>query len=99
MWCFLTLQHLESAPKEILGDFPRFSREAAAELVYKTEAKHKGWNIGHDDLPDHMRNQVTAPFWVTCNEQLYAFYFDIKVSFYHEFPSLFFLYTLHRFVR
>ena len=35
-------QHLESAPKEILGDFPRFTREAAAALVFKTEAKHKG---------------------------------------------------------
>ena len=36
-------QHLEAAPKEILGDFPRLSREKALELVYKTEAKNKGW--------------------------------------------------------
>ena len=37
------MQHLEAAPKEILGDFPRLSREKALELVYKTEAKNKGW--------------------------------------------------------
>ena len=30
---------LEAAPKEILGDFPRLSREKALELVYKTEAR------------------------------------------------------------
>lgn len=27
------LQHLETAPKEILGDFPRLSREGAAAMV------------------------------------------------------------------
>ena len=50
---------MESAPKEILGDFPRFTREAAAAIVFKTEAKHKGWldNLD-DDMPDHARNQV-----------------------------------------
>ena len=31
------------APKEILGDFPRMTREKATELVLRTEAKHKGW--------------------------------------------------------
>jgi hypothetical protein len=51
-------QHLESAPKDILGDFPRFTREAAAAIVFKTEAKHKGWDNLDDDMPDHMRNQV-----------------------------------------
>ena len=51
-------QHLESAPKEILGDFPRFTREAAAALVFKTEAKHKGWDNFDDEMPDHLRNQV-----------------------------------------
>lgn len=35
---------MEAAPKEILGDFPRLSREKALELVYKTEAKNKGWD-------------------------------------------------------
>jgi hypothetical protein len=27
-----------------LGDFPRLSREKALELVFKTEAKNKGWD-------------------------------------------------------
>ena len=35
---------MEAAPKEILGDFPRLTREKALELVYKTEAKNKGWD-------------------------------------------------------
>merc|ERR1719367_1379524 len=39
----ILLKHLEAAPKEILGDFPRLTREKALELVYKTEAKNKGW--------------------------------------------------------
>ena len=58
--CISLFQHLESAPKEILGDFPRFTREAAAAIVFKTEAKHKGWldNLD-DDMPDHARNQVS----------------------------------------
>ena len=38
------LQHLETAPKEILGDFPRLTREAATALVYAVEAKNKGWS-------------------------------------------------------
>ncbi len=39
----ILLKHLEAAPKEILGDFPRLTREAATTLVFQTEAKHKGW--------------------------------------------------------
>lgn len=42
-------KHLETAPKEILGDFPRLTREAAAALVYATEAKSKGWLTGGRD--------------------------------------------------
>ncbi len=50
---------MESAPKDILGDFPRLTREAAQALVFKTEAKHKGWlDDLEDDLPEHLRNQV-----------------------------------------
>lgn len=30
-------QHLETAPKEILGDFPRLSREGAQNLVNQTQ--------------------------------------------------------------
>jgi hypothetical protein len=39
----ILLKHLEAAPKEILGDFPRLTREAAQALVFQTEAKNKGW--------------------------------------------------------
>ena len=39
----ILLKHLEGAPKEILGDFPRLTREAAQALVFQTEAKNKGW--------------------------------------------------------
>ena len=48
----ILIRHLESAPKEILGDFPRMSREQAVEVVAKTEAKHKGWDEPiYPDLP------------------------------------------------
>merc|ERR1719367_1972815 len=39
----ILLKHLEAAPKEILGDFPRLTREAANALVFQTECKNKGW--------------------------------------------------------
>ena len=39
----ILLKHLEAAPKEILGDFPRMSREQALNLVCKTECELKGW--------------------------------------------------------
>ena len=39
----ILLKHLEAAPKEILGDFPRLNREAINALVFQTEAKNKGW--------------------------------------------------------
>ena len=76
-------QHLESAPKEILGDFPRFTREAAAAIVFKTEAKHKGWldNLD-DDMPDHARNQVsTGEFLqIVIVDELLAFIFSIGLT-------------------
>jgi len=37
------LKHLENAPKEILGDFPRMNREQAEQVVARIEAKNKGW--------------------------------------------------------
>ena len=39
----LLLKHIETAPKEILGDFPRMSRNEAATSIFQTEAKNKGW--------------------------------------------------------
>jgi len=41
----ILLKHLEGAPKEILGDFPRLTREAAQALIFQTEAKNKGWSV------------------------------------------------------
>ena len=39
----LTLQHIETAPKDILGEFPRMTRTEAANSIFQTEAKNKGW--------------------------------------------------------
>lgn len=55
----ILLKHLESAPKEILGDFPRLTRDAAIDLVYKTEAKNKGWT-SEEPPPDYVPN-MSAP--------------------------------------
>lgn len=35
----ILLKHIESAPKEILGDFPRLSREGAANMIANTQMK------------------------------------------------------------
>ena len=37
----IMLKHLEAAPKDILGSFPRMSREQASAIVFQTEGKHK----------------------------------------------------------
>ena len=53
-------QHLETAPKEILGDFPRMSRSEAVTTVYSVEAAHQqnGWAEGAVVLPaDNMGPQ------------------------------------------
>ncbi len=55
----ILLKHLEAAPKEILGDFPRMSREAAEALVYQTEAKNKGW--GPQDPPGGPGGGASGP--------------------------------------
>lgn len=39
---FPFLQHIETAPKEILGDFPRLNRGGALTLINKMEAKVQG---------------------------------------------------------
>jgi len=39
----LLLKHLETAPKDILGDFPRMTKTEAANTIFQTEAKNKGW--------------------------------------------------------
>ena len=48
----ILLKHLESAPKEILGDFPRMTRNQAMQLIYNTEAKHKEFGPDADRPPE-----------------------------------------------
>lgn len=48
----ILLKHLEMAPKEILGDFPRMSRDQAYQCVMITEAKNKGWPIPEFPKPE-----------------------------------------------
>ncbi len=49
----ILIKHLESAPKEILGDFPRMSREQAVRTVAIVEAKNRGWDepVFHEPIP------------------------------------------------
>lgn len=46
---FESLQHIETAPKEILGDFPRLNRTGALNLINKMEAKLKGLPYVEDE--------------------------------------------------
>lgn len=38
----ILLKHLETAPKEILGNFPRLSREGALQMINQTEKQLTG---------------------------------------------------------
>ena len=42
-------QHVESAPKELLGDFPRLSRQEACQAVFSNEAKSSGWTMPENE--------------------------------------------------
>ena len=42
-------QHVEAAPKELLGDFPRMARNEAWQAVSTTEAKNNGWTLPVDN--------------------------------------------------
>jgi hypothetical protein len=56
------LQHLETAPKEILGDFPRLSREGAAAMVYnKKNRGNKGTLPGNKKIPSLFEIEVPIP--------------------------------------
>lgn len=56
------LQHLETAPKEILGDFPRLSREGAAAMVYnKKNRGNKGAGPGNKKIPSLFEIEVPIP--------------------------------------
>ncbi|KAK3890450.1 hypothetical protein Pcinc_005607 [Petrolisthes cinctipes] len=45
------LKHIELAPKDILGDFPRLTKEAAHLVVTVTEAHRRGSPIDVDNVP------------------------------------------------
>lgn len=56
------LQHLETAPKEILGDFPRLSREGAAAMVLnKKNCGNKGTGPGNKKIPSLFEIEVPIP--------------------------------------
>ena len=51
-------QHVETAPKELLGDFPRLSRHEAVTHILNTEAKLKDWNLS-DRTPGSRWDRTT----------------------------------------
>ncbi|ODN00407.1 Protein suppressor of sable [Orchesella cincta] len=54
------LKHIETAPKEILGDFPRLNRQGAINLINKMEARARGekssWQGRTTPMPPHERH-------------------------------------------
>ena len=48
-----------TAPKEILGDFQRMTKPKAANCIFRTEAKNKGWSTEDRDtaLPPEMKEE------------------------------------------
>ncbi|KAI5644361.1 protein suppressor of sable isoform X1 [Phthorimaea operculella] len=51
----ILLKHIESAPKEILGDFPRLNREGALKMIHTTQTKLM------QQFPDPDRQEKTLP--------------------------------------
>ena len=47
-------QHIELAPKDILGDFPRLTKDAAQLVVAITEAHRKGSPMDVENIPGIM---------------------------------------------
>ena len=53
---------METAPKEILGDFPRLSREGAAAMVStKKKLGHKGAGTGNRKIPSLFEIEIPIP--------------------------------------
>lgn len=61
----ILLKHLETAPKEILGDFPRLSREGALMMINNTaKAAAQGQsnqNLGNQKIPSLFELNVQVP--------------------------------------
>ncbi|XP_015174026.1 PREDICTED: protein suppressor of sable isoform X1 [Polistes dominula] len=58
----ILLKHLETAPKEILGDFPRMSREKASSLINNTALTFsQGQDTTNPKIPSLFELNVPAP--------------------------------------
>ncbi|XP_011261588.1 protein suppressor of sable isoform X3 [Camponotus floridanus] len=58
----ILLKHLETAPKEILGDFPRLSREGAIIMINKTaRSLAQGQDITNQKIPSLFELNLSAP--------------------------------------
>lgn len=67
----ILLKHLETAPKEILGNFPRLSREGALSLINNTEKSiAQGHGISPQKIPSLFELKVPTPPGSMTNECL-----------------------------
>ena len=58
----ILLKHLETAPKEILGNFPRLSREGAMYLINATEKSlAHGQDAANQKIPSLFELKVPVP--------------------------------------
>lgn len=58
----ILLKHLETAPKEILGDFPRLSREGALMMINNTQRIHLcGEDSSNSKIPSLFELNLSAP--------------------------------------
>lgn len=58
----ILLKHLESAPKEILGDFPRLSREGAILMINNTaRSLAQGQDVANQKIPSLFELNLSAP--------------------------------------
>lgn len=58
----ILLKHLESAPKEILGDFPRLSREGAMLMINNTaRSLAQGQDTVNQKIPSLFELNLPAP--------------------------------------
>lgn len=58
----ILLKHLESAPKEILGDFPRLSREGAILMINNTaRSLAQGQDAANQKIPSLFELNLSAP--------------------------------------
>ncbi|XP_076630916.1 suppressor of sable [Colletes latitarsis] len=62
----ILLKHLETAPKEILGDFPRLSRDGAMLMINNTaRTLAQGQEVTNQKIPSLFDLNVTAPINTT----------------------------------